>query len=514
MPRQRGERNNYTPDYTDEDNSDQTSAKWKNSRPEYRTETTMENFQEALDRMASDKDYSGFKQKIADDFRNDKNIMEYSKEERAEYVKTYIEAFNDMDHPNFRARTEAAKDISQNTFKHFYDQAEKVEADNSEKIPKNVRKALEKEGITDYKLNEQSGNIEFDFKDLEQLKRISKKTGRKINVMQKEEDHEVKDSTQAKDDTPGKPANTAEQFKPEEHTAYLPEQQDNTKSDEERRRELKIAMDKFKDGLLWSEKNEQQAIERMEFALNKGTQFVDMPAEELAKQNDFENVSKLEEDDAEHRIEENINMNWQQVYDAIADNDDFSDTDKRALRLASDALKDAYQEDLSARYDESMEPGAEDTYHAAHEGMTEASEHLADAIRNDHSLSDQASADRADQADFPNDPRETMDELEQVHDQASQYLQAADPEATLTNMQDEAIRKLVGQLEEGIDGLRQHLEAEMAGDDYDGPDYQTLQQETQDRARALQYMMADRQQAQPQADPSEEQTEQEQQAAD
>ena len=510
MPRPRGERNNYTPDYTDEDSSDKNAAKFRNSKPEYRTETTMENFQEALDRMASDKDDTGFKQKIADDFRNDKNIMEYSKEERSEYVKTYIEAFNDMDHPNFRSRTEAAKDLSQNTFKHFYDEAEKVEADNSERIPKNVRKSLEKEGITDYKLNEKTGNIEFDFKDLDQLKRISKKTGRQINVIQKEADHGVTDSTQAKSEPPEKPAEAAEQFKPEQHTAYLTEEQDNTKSDDERRRELKIAQGKFRDGLIWSKQNEDKAIGRMESALEQGTQFVEMPAEELTKQNDFENVSKLEEEDAEHRIDENINANWQQVYDAIADNDDFSDPDKRALRVAGDALREAYQEDLSARYDESVEKGEADIYQSAHKGMTDASEHLADAISNNHSVSDLASADDADKAEFANDPPETLDDMSQVHDRASQYLQNADNDPTSTNMQDEAIRKLVGQLEEGLDDLRQHQEAEMAGDDYDGPDYQTLQQDTQDRARALQYMMADRQQAQP--DTAEAEAEQQQAA--
>ena len=163
--------NNYN---NQEQNTDAQQINYKKEKPEHRAEDHLEKFQESLEKVDAN---------VAADFRNEKNLLEYKPEERVKHMETYVEAFNDTDHSSFKDRKQAATDITKNTFKHVYNDFEALEASNAEKVPDDLKKIFKKEGITEFRLNEKTGNIEFDFKDLKQLERVSTRSRRQNHVL-------------------------------------------------------------------------------------------------------------------------------------------------------------------------------------------------------------------------------------------------------------------------------------------------------------------------------------------
>ena len=106
---------NYRSTYeTGEQTSDARSANYRREKPEHRAEDRLEKFQEALDHAgAGDGEKADFARKVAEDFRKETNILQYQPEERLRYMETYVEGFNEMDHPSFKERANAARDIAQ-----------------------------------------------------------------------------------------------------------------------------------------------------------------------------------------------------------------------------------------------------------------------------------------------------------------------------------------------------------------------------------------------------------------
>ena len=352
---------NYRSSYeADERASDAQNVNYKREKPEHRAENRLEKFQEALDHTAAgDGEKADFNRKVAEDFRNETNILQYPPEERLKYMETYVEGFNEMDHPSFKERANAAKDIAQSTFKPVYNEFEAVEANNAEKIPDDLRKIFDKEKITEFKYNDETGNIEFDFKDMKQLERIAKKANRQVHVVRMDssggdERGAGSDEKNSSGSGPSPDAVRARERATErerdeetEHrTAWMTTQEDQSVSDAKRRKEIERAMNDFQQALLWSHKYTEEKTGKMAEALERGAKYVDMPEREIDQQNNFKNMETLDTEELEHRVDGMVQQNWDGVYEAIDKVAAEHPEEAQSLRYAADAMKAAYAESI------------------------------------------------------------------------------------------------------------------------------------------------------------------------
>ena len=152
-------RSNYN---NQEQTTDVQQIKYNKEQPDHCAENHLEKFQESLEKVDAN---------VAVDFRNEKNLLEYKPKERLKHMETCIEAFNDTGLSSFRERKQAATDVTKSTFKHVY----------AERGPEDLKKLFE-EGITDFRFNEDTGNIEFDFEDLMRLERVATRSKRQTHV--------------------------------------------------------------------------------------------------------------------------------------------------------------------------------------------------------------------------------------------------------------------------------------------------------------------------------------------
>ena len=130
-------------------------------------------------------------EKAAAAFREGKNLLDdkvcENAGERKEHLSSYMNAFNnsfDRDKITPGERWEAAKDVSQAVFQPMYEETELIEAKNDEKFSPELYKALEKEGISDYWVNEATGQLEFNVTSTQQASRIAKMSKQEIRMLE------------------------------------------------------------------------------------------------------------------------------------------------------------------------------------------------------------------------------------------------------------------------------------------------------------------------------------------
>ena len=168
----------YSSNYNNqEQNSDAQQINYTKEQPDHCAENHLEKFQESLEKVDVN---------VAADVRNEKNLLKYKPEERLKHMETYVEAFNDTDQQlvqGFKDRKQTATDITKSTFKHVYNDFEALEANNAEKVPEDLKRIFKKEGITDFRFNEETGNIEFDFKEMRQPECVDMRSKRQTHVL-------------------------------------------------------------------------------------------------------------------------------------------------------------------------------------------------------------------------------------------------------------------------------------------------------------------------------------------
>ena len=328
---------------TDDQTSDEQSSNYRKQRNEGRTEHRLEQFQESLnDTAAKGGNDTDFKMKVAEDFRDEKNVLEHPKEERLKYMQTYVEAFNEVDHANFRERAKAAKEITQNVFKPIYQEFEALEADNAEKIPESVKKLFKKEGITEFRYNEETKSIEFDFKDLKQLERVSKRSGREVKVLTTRDESTSSYSRETRGHQED-PEDDRNKNAAEHGTASLSEEEDQSLSDDKRRRRIETSMNDFKEGLLWSNQNPEKNAERMNNALDRASQYANMPEREMDEETSFDAVKDQNEEQLEAQVTDKVQQNWSKIHEEIDRTAAHNPEEAESLRAMSDALQEAHK---------------------------------------------------------------------------------------------------------------------------------------------------------------------------
>ena len=515
------ERNNYTPDYNpDEQASDAKTVNYKREKPEHRAEDRLEKFQEALDHLASKNDEkTEFRTKVAEDFKNEKNILEYPSEQRLKYMETYVEGFNEMDHTSFKERAGAAKEIAQNTFKHVYNEFEAVEANNAEKVPEDLRKIFKKEKITDFRYNEETGNIEFDFKDLKQLQRVAKKAGRQIHILKTDAEGDSKSSNEASDSNAsghsdsknkeqdddkkqeeGQESHTAWTTAQESHTAWMTAQEDHSVSDAKRCQEIKQAMNDFEKALLHSKRNPEDKAEKMNNALERAAKYVDMPEQEIDEQNNFKNLSQMEQEQLEERLQALATYNWDQVYETIDQSAVNHPEETESLRIAADAIKEKYIDSLREDFIQDQQDG-NSTFEATKSQMRQSARTLTESIAEGKPIMDSSDYGPEHEVNFEREEPIEFDYLETIHDRAQANLEAkyADrPNHNALSIDELAIEKVINDLASDIEYLN-NTQAELEAHNLDSTDNdlrhsswnETFEYAT-NKARALQHMMGTR----------------------
>ena len=508
---------NYRSSYEgDEQASDAQNVNYKREKPEHRAENRLEKFQEALDHTAAgDGEKADFNRKVAEDFRNETNILQYPPEERLKYMEeTYVEGFNEMDHPSFKERANAAKDIAQSTFKPVYNEFEAVEANNAEKIPDDLRKIFDKEKITEFKYNDETGNIEFDFKDMKQLERIAKKANRQVHVVRMDSsggdergagsDEKHNSGSGPSPDAIRARERAAEREKDEEtehRTAWMTTQEDQSISDAKRRKEIERAMNDFTQALLWSHKYTEEKAEKMAEALERGAKYVDMPEREIDQQNNFKNMETLDTEELEHRVDGMVQQNWDGVYEAIDKVAAEHPEEAQSLRYAADAMKAAYAESIIEDFKNDRKDGEDSTakYDDSVAQMERSAKALAEDIGEGRAILDSSRFSEDHAIEFTEEADSSMENLQDIHDRANQYIinSYAEPpmktgETSQLNTDERAVEKLIEDLASGIEYINQNEPAIMNGEQYDGGSLNAMYESASNRARALQHMMGTR----------------------
>ena len=512
MSRQRGERSNYSGEnYQEEQTSDSKASNYGNQKPEWRSNDYLEKFQEALDNSAKEagQEAAEFRQKVAEDFRNGKDLLQYPKEERLDHMKQYVESFNNMEHESFKDRARAANDITQNAFKNLYDDFEAVEANNAEKIPKDVRSALEKEGITAYKFNDETGEIEFEFKDLDQLKRIAKKTGRQVHVLRTDAEQDSGENS-GKENYSSKADDKEEEEEQKKKEKQLAEHSgtawfgagNDSENDAQRRKEIERAMGKFKETLLFSDKHPDRSAIQMNEALEKGAQYIDMPKEEMQEANNYKNIETLEREELEHKVAEIVQDNWDKVHEAIDRSAASHPEEAESLRIASDALQAAYAESLLASQ---FEPGtnernaSEHNYNLNRQHMEDYAQELAEAIEGGEPLTEvkamayNGQYEVESQVEFTDQAPFTVEEFQAIQESAQAYINEQRQDSHQPGFhydpKGEAAYQLIEDLKAGIEHINQMEPAIQSGEQYDDGTLNAVYEDASQKARAIQHMM-------------------------
>ena len=418
--------------------------------------------------------------------------MLYPKEERLEHLNIHIEAFNNIEHTNFRERAAAANDIAQNAFKHVYQDFEAVEANNAEKVPKNIQKVFEKEGITNYRFNDETNEIEFEFKDLDQLKRVAKNAKRQVHITKLDAENHTRDENHGgapgsdKPSGAGNPDPKAMEKNQYSGTAWLT---DDSVDDSQRRKEIERATGAFKEILLWSHQHPEESAEKMNQALEKGVKYVDMPQEELKEETNFKNMDDLRNEQLEHRIEQLVQDNWGQVHEAIDRSAADQPDEAESFRIASDAMQEAYAESILENFqiDQDLNNSSDSSrrstanYDSSVFEMEESAADMPSAIAEGRAIVDSAQYGQEAEVEFTREHLHSIEQFQDIHDRASNYI--ASNSATELSTRDEAIRKVTEQLEAGINYINQNESAIQSGDQYDDGSLNLFYEQAANQAR-------------------------------
>ena len=480
--------NNYTE--PEEQTNDQKLA-WTRKSPDDRNTDHKETFSDELGKLNGGEKYK-------EAFDNDKNLMDFSKKERLEHLQAQSEVFQKMDDnkdfADWGEKNEAAKEITRNSFRHVYNDFEKLEAKNAEGISDDMKQAFKDAGITDYRYNAKTDQIEFNFKDDEQLRKIQEKLGMPITVTSRGKGME---DYQGKSDT----------------------EPDESVEDAQKRREIDRLMNKYKQELIFQTDSEKAATKMNEY-LERAEQYLHKTPEALEQENDLtgiiqasgpkkQNEHQDEEDLTGHipasdpkerneyreKLEEQITDRqqaaWDNAREAIDQISEKYPEEAESLRVAADALEAAHAERLEHLLNEADSHPMQDS-RAIDEALTNMEKNAKEFITGAQEGRGITFTDIRTQEmylEFTESSETSLEGLQAINDKSKEIIELAE-EYKLGNYSDpnsdpdrnyHAIKTLQQELEQYLQYINQTPEDDQC--------YEKLMQDTSNLARALQHLM-------------------------
>ena len=173
-----------------EENTDARNINYKKEKPARRAEDHLEKFQESLEKVDAN---------VAADFRDEKSLLEYKPEGTPQ-------AHGDLRRGLQRHRPQLVQGQEAGGHRHNQEHLQarlqrlrspggQQRRDGPGRPEEDIQER--KQGITDFRFNEEAGNIEFDFKDLKQLERVADKAKRKVEILKTEEHGSSKNSSES-----------------------------------------------------------------------------------------------------------------------------------------------------------------------------------------------------------------------------------------------------------------------------------------------------------------------------